>query len=320
MVQSKEYNFRRILPWALILITLCVHMYGEYAKDVRVHKKHVITDMVEAAELFNKSGIKNYNEGKLESALKDFTDAMHLFEKIDHQNGIIAVLLNIALVYFEKGNRGKADDLINKALSRSQLLRYKKGIADSYHKSGLVSYRSRDYIKAIKYYQQSLKLYNDIGQKAGIAAVHNSIALCYNNTGDLDKAKSSFTRAITANKSLKNYKGISANYINLCNLYIKKKNNKKALLYAKKSLAIDKQLEDSMGIALVLNIIANLYEKMGDFEQTYFHYERAYSVNHSLRQEEREINDLENLIRIGKKLKKTRETAEYEASLQKIRQ
>ncbi len=290
-----------LLP-TLLFFVVCSTLWS---KEI-VPKNQEVNAVLVSANTANNQGIKNYNEGRYRLALNSFDDALKGYERIDHQQGLVAVLQSMGLVYFAMGEDTNALNLFQEAMRRSELLDYQKGRGDSFHKLGLVHLERGKYSDAITSFQKATEIYISIKNKEELASTFNSLALCLmsrNQKGDLSLAEDMLGNAIKINRELLNYKAISANFLNLAQIALKEANPRKALQFAENSLDIDKTFEDAKAIGASLNILASIHEKLGNKNLSFFYHERAYATSRALELRNRQLSDLEDLIRLAIDLK-----------------
>jgi tetratricopeptide (TPR) repeat protein len=272
---------------------------------VVIPKEQEVNAVLVQANGANAQGIKNFNDGRYSLALNSFDSALKGYERIDHQEGLIAVLQSMGLVYFAMGQDTNALYLFEESLRRSDLLGYPKGRADSFHKLGLVHLERAEFDDAIKLFQKALAIYAPLQNKEESASTYNSLALCLmsrNKGNDLKMAEDLLVSASKINQSLNHFSAMSANYLNLAQIALRQKDYKKALGFANLSLDIDKPLEDAKAIGATLNILAVIHEKLGNKKLSFFYHERAYGTSKALDLRNRQIGDLDELIRLANEL------------------
>jgi tetratricopeptide (TPR) repeat protein len=69
--------------------------------------------------------------------------------------------------------------------------------------------------KALKYYEDSLRIMEEISDKAGIATSYNNIGGIYSNIGDKDKALKCYEDSLRIRKEIGDKEGIAASYNNI---------------------------------------------------------------------------------------------------------
>lgn len=147
----------------------------------------------------------------------------------------VKTYVEIIKFYYGKGNFKEAKQASLQALSLSEKLKFKKGIADAYNNIGL----------------------ND------------------ENMGNLEEAKTSYFNSLKVREEIGGAKGISFTYNNLGNIYRRQGNYTEALNYFYKSLKIKEELNDKKGVALTLNNIGLIYVEQGEIPDAIKNYNEA---------------------------------------------
>ena len=155
---------------------------------------------------------------------------------------------------------------------------YLKYSANVIYRKGLICYQQSDYVKAIDYYNQSLKIRNEISDKLGVSYSLNSIGLAYSNQGDYAKALDYYNKSIKISKELNNKGRISTTLYNIGLLYYNQSDIPNALEYFNKSIKIDEELGDKKGISYSLNIIGIIFERQGDYSKAIDYYNRSLKI------------------------------------------
>jgi tetratricopeptide (TPR) repeat protein len=161
------------------------------------------------------------------------------------------------------------------AVVRNTCLQYR---ANTIYRKGLSCYRQSDYSKAIEYYNQSLKIREEISDKIGISYSLNSIGLVYSNQGDYAKAIDYYNKSLKISTELKNKSRISTTLYNIGIVYYNQGDIPKALENYNKSLKIDKELGDKGGISFSLNTIGVIYYNQGDIPKAIEYFNNSLKI------------------------------------------
>jgi len=304
---------------ALFFLILAAALWGASVEPI--DKKFIQNDILEGANIINTKGIRNYLAGRYLDAADEFQGAIRDYERIDHQDGFVAAVQNLGLVYFALGQDKKANECFLEAQRRSELLGYKKGRADSFQKLGSVWSDRARYDEALGQFNEAQKIYAELKDSESLASLLNSMGVCLLRRGkaeDLGKAEVNFAESAKLNRQLKKYPGLSANYINLSQVAVLKKTLEAALDFALKALSIDKQIEDSKSIGTSLATVGSIYETMGKKELAYLYHQRAYGTSKALGLKSRQMTDLQNLVRLAEALNLGDKKAAYEKDLAQV--
>ena len=179
-----------------------------------------------------------------------------------YKKNLSDVIVNICLVYTNKGNFDKAMEQYLKALKIYEGLNNVKGVANCNLGLGTLLYYQTDYPKAIEYFNQAYNLYQSINDKNAIANVLNALGSVYYVTNDFVKAIDYFKKSLDVKVELNDKTGISSAYSNLASVYMNTGDYDLAIDFYNKGLSIDKELGDSYGVAINEANIARLYFEM----------------------------------------------------------
>ena len=114
-----------------------------------------------------------YRLGDLNTALEIYNDIKYKYEERGDNRGIkwVAVVLHaIGMIHQQQGNYEEAVKLYNQSLKIAEELGNKSGIAITLHQLGMIHQEQGNYEEAVKKYNQSLKMKEELGDKSGIAS------------------------------------------------------------------------------------------------------------------------------------------------------
>ena len=115
---------------------------------------------------------------------------------------------------FDKGIEYSQD-----ALSLSQKLNFKKGIAKACNGLGNCNMQQGKFPEALKNYFAALKIREDIGDKKGIAASYNNIGGIYFQQGNYPEALKNYFASLKIKEAIGDKRGIAYSYHNIGNIY-----------------------------------------------------------------------------------------------------
>jgi serine phosphatase RsbU (regulator of sigma subunit)/tetratricopeptide (TPR) repeat protein len=135
------------------------------------------------------------------------------------QINLASALNNIGLIYEDEGDILKALDYFNKSLKINKEIGDKKGIANSSSNIGSIYNRQGDIPKALEYLHKSLKISEEIGDKELIASSLNDIGGIYNSQGELPKALEYIHRSLKLREGIGDKEGIASSLNNIGDIY-----------------------------------------------------------------------------------------------------
>lgn len=187
-------------------------------------------------------------------------------------------LNNIGYVYKTKGNIDLALKYYHESLKIHEEIGDKTGIATSLNNIGFV-YRSQGNVYlALEYYQRALTLQEELNDHEGMASLYNNIGIIYYDQLDFDNALKYYQKSLKNDYKVDYKKGIANTLNNIGLIYYKKGNVDEALNYYTKSLEMKQQFGDKIGIAISYNHIGELFESQNNLKEARDFYEKALNI------------------------------------------
>jgi len=221
---------------------------------------------------------REYRHFNPATAIQYSRQAITLSEQIGFKKGIANSLQNIGIVYSYQGDYVKMLDYYLQSLKVYEELKYKKGIAGSFIGIGGVYWYQGDYENAIDYYLQSLKIYKELGYKKGIASSLSGVGIVYDSQGKTEKALEYYMKSLEMYKELGDKKEIGRSLNNIGSLYYVQRDIDKALQFYLASLRIREELKDNSGTASSLNNIGELYSLQGNDQKALEYINKSLSI------------------------------------------
>ena len=202
--------------------------------------------------------------------LQDYDHANALLdqmvEKVDVQEhpSEVAEALNLqGLVALDRGERTRAKDLFQKCVELRRHTGEKRGLAVALLNLGS-AYDHDDNESAIMYFEESVRLFRDIGDINASARALTSLGLSTQSTGRLIEAANSFERSLSLHRMIGDNRGIAMALNNLGQTEWFLGHYEKARSLLEESLALRRSLSDKRGAALALLNLGNLSRDTGD--------------------------------------------------------
>ena len=165
----------------------------------------------------------------------------------------------------------------------SNELEYQAGLANSLLMLGTANHYLDKVTEARNYYNQSLKLFEALGDKKGQANAHNSLGNSYMEQGDYKTAQKYHAGALLLRVQIDDKQGLANSYNNIGNAYAGEASYYLALNNHLKGLAIKEELNDTSKSGL---------NKMA---MSYFNIGRLYLAIEDLKRAEEFFNKAEEL-------------------------
>ena len=141
-------------------------------------------------------GITYRRRGDYENALKNLKKSMEMAERIGSQSALSEAYCEVAEVHFAKADLEKAREYCNLALSLATEMDRKKDVGAIKSILGKVYRECNMWKESIENFEESLRIFKEIGQKFEEAATHSEFGLMWEQNGDKAKGKVHHTKAI----------------------------------------------------------------------------------------------------------------------------
>ncbi len=150
-----------------------------------------------------------------------------------------------------------------------------KNLSGSYNNLGVIYQARGDYPKALEFFQNSLRMYEENEEKRGVAMANNNIGAIYDAQGDYESALYYYQKALEIRQEIGDKSGISTGYNNIGRIFEAREDYESALSFYKKSLDIKNEIGDKNDLSLLFNNIASVYSAIKNYEQAYEYYSKA---------------------------------------------
>ena len=288
MIQGIEKRYvEDIDKWKYeILEGKCLKDLGEFEAALKISNKVVLegkrssrndTIMVDALIIKAES---LWRLGQLDESLKVIEDAERMFQTIalhalplqtkthsSVSSQRATLLYNKGEVYRLQGDFGKALEYYQQSLSLYEEVGNVRGIAAALNMHGGIFWECGDLHQALDYFQRSLTLREKIGNKREIGKSLNNIGAAYYHLGELDTALEYYQRSLKLDEEIDNKYGITFVSNNLGEVYFRKGDLDQALEFYKRSLTLREELGNNQLIALTLRNLGDVYFRKGNIER-----------------------------------------------------
>lgn len=170
-----------------------------------------------------------------------------------------ACLNNIAYNLDIQGETDSALFYYNQCLKLFNEIKDNVGLADTYNNMGYIFRYQGNIPKALEYYQKSLKLNQELNNKKGIALVLNNLSLIYTRNNDLIQAEKFLIESMNLKIEINDVHGLGYTYINLADIYRLKNLKKQAIEFYLKAISTLDSLGEKNGVANCYNNLGLIY-------------------------------------------------------------
>jgi len=164
------------------------------------------------------------------------------------------------------------------SLQLSEEIDYKKGIADALINIGRLNKDQGQYAEAMSKADRSLKLFQDLSDKKGIGQDLSLIGDIYTAQADYDKALDFFQQSLKVGEELGDLAEIGKSYIRLGTIAAAMGNDELSLEYSHKAEELFKKAGSKLDLAAVENNIANRLVKQGQVSLALDYYLKVQKI------------------------------------------
>lgn len=188
----------------------------------------------------------------------------------------ILVLLSFE---YHKADPAKGIETAQQALSLSEKLSWKYGIASAYNRLGLCYWAKGDFPKSLASHFKALPIFEEIKNKKGISTVLGNIGLVYYGQEDYEKSLEYHFKALKLSEELKDYSTSARHFGNIGMAYDAHSDYDSSLSYYSKALAMYERMRDKNGIARNLGNIGFVYNELGNHVKALEFHFKALKMN-----------------------------------------
>ncbi|MFG6687775.1 tetratricopeptide repeat protein [Mariniflexile sp. HNIBRBA6329] len=135
-----------------------------------------------------------------------------------------------------------------------------------------------NFVKAIKFFNDSYTILEVLNDSKGMAVVLNNIGTSYYELGNFPKAISDELTALKLSEKVKDSANIARVTNNLGNVFLRQNNQDKALEYYSYSLKIKEKLGDKQGVMHTYNNIGLVNNKKGDYDKALKNFQKCIEL------------------------------------------
>lgn len=226
--------------------------------------------------------ICNYVNGKSDIAIKQFIEAIKLFEELKDINELAHCYSQMGIAYYLQYQYDNALKYYDKSIELYKKNTNKKDLAGVYINQGI----SYTYVKKMDLaeinYNEALKIYQEINYEPGFAPAYNSLAKIYYAKKEYAKAISYYKLAEQYSLKSNNKYHLITNYNSLATCYKELKEYETAKAYSEKSIAISKEVGSVERELFCHETMADILFSMGDYKNAYASFQNYASLKDTL--------------------------------------
>ena len=200
------------------------------------------------------------------TALRFANQGLELSIKLNSKNKIINFYKDLASIYKQSSDYGKALEYLAMVRQKSEEINDSSGILFAINSFGSLYELQGNYNIALDYYFKALEFSEKSNIPANKAKALINIGNLYNLQGEYDKALKFCQIGLKINNTLLDIESISNAYMTIGNIYLNKKNYDSALSCYFKSLKLREEVSDKGGVANIYHGIAFAFQQLKQFE------------------------------------------------------
>ena len=193
----------------------------------------------------------------------------------------IKIFLNLSWEH-HNSNPTKTVEYAKSALSLSESINYKYGIARSLNHIGIGLDVQGELNDAMKYYQAALDIATEMENETLIRNYLNNVGLIHERKGNYNIAMEYYHRALGMIDEKKNKSTASILLNNIGLIHSHEGDHLKALQYFEKSLSIERELGNKLGISMALTNVGEQYSDLGEGSRALRYFEEALAISESI--------------------------------------
>jgi CHAT domain-containing protein/Tfp pilus assembly protein PilF len=234
----------------------------------------------EAEKLWELGG-KAYDAGRYQEALSYYEKAL---PQCSGDFECVAANLNgIGTVYEAQDDDRKAFKYYEEALTAARKAKNSDLIATNLFNTGAIYHRTfNQYEKALSLFEESLKIFKELGDKKSTAIVLFNMGKTLKPLGRYDRALSVLNESLLINRELKDQLGIGGCLNIIGNVYASLGQYDKPLAYYQEALRLYKQLNNQSEIATTLRNIGDAYCDLIERDKAITYYQEALGIQKKL--------------------------------------
>jgi len=209
-------------------------------------------------------GVNYRASGQDSQALDAMQKSLNLYREQGNKLGIARLLNNMALVYYNLSDYGKALQYHDQAAEIFEEMDYRYGLMHTYNNIGVVHLAWSDYPQALDAFLDAHRLVSS-ADGLMLGNILSNIGLVYKNLADFDQATAYQEQALNLYRAMDNKTGTARALANMATLYDLTGEPERSIAYYEQALAINMQMGDWRRIASDYTNLGVVYRGLGDY-------------------------------------------------------
>jgi len=237
------------------------------------------------ARSYASSGIVYSEQSNYLLSLKNYEQALSLYQEIKEEQSISKVLNNMGVLYKSQQIYPKALHYLKEA-SKIQISLGEQNAPMTLTNIGVIYFELGNYKNAIEYYQKAEKGFEKNNNKRGSALLNNYLGDYYTKQNNLSVGLGYYQESLTLYEEIQNKFGASLALYNIGLLLQKQKKYNEALSFALKSLRYAKEIGVQDQTYHTEKLLSELYESLNETKLALTHYKNYVNSRDSIQNQE----------------------------------
>ena len=265
---------------------------GIYSKSASYYEQEFSlypdTETDSLATTAEKAALSYYYQPDDTLAVTWYNTAIHYYEKVPDETGVIRCLQKQALVYIRLGEFLLAENIYNQLIGHYSKARDLDKLASAYNNLGFLKFKEENYGSALENF---LSAAENAGKKGSndyfLTDVYSNIGVSHQNLGQQEEMLESFTTALSfaENSGRKDEEARISHLLSL--VYFNKEDNYHAELYCQDCIEAAKSSSAYPVLQECYLAYSQIEEKGNDFISALDYYEKYLNIRDSLNLEKR---------------------------------
>lgn len=276
-----------------------IYIYkADYPKATELHEKALevrqsIDDKIDICASYNNLGYILKSQGKYKDATQFYLKSLNIAEKMKPSKALQQAYLNLGVIYYQLKNYDESLKFLNKTLDVPIGGKVDRAITIEMKSS--IYIEKKDYKTAMKLLEESLKIYEEVGDKSSMAGAYGNLAEIYltQNT-NLEIAEKYATQSLAIIEAGGTTRALPLAYSTVAKIYLQKNEFTKSVTFFLKAKKLAYQMNQPEDLKTIYKNLSEAYLKMNDFESSLKNYKEYTTLSDSLSgvQKTKEINEL----------------------------
>ncbi|MBL4755386.1 MAG: tetratricopeptide repeat protein [Flavobacteriales bacterium] len=269
----------------LLLFTLFLaqEQFGPNKAEAQVTSEQHADPSYYLIDSLNLSSFADEDKALLDSMLTIYHETEQDSTKIISINILAENLMHESwLDYNDLVNVLLTEQLNQGGLNAEETLLYKRLMAGTLNNFGFSHFNHGNVSEALKYFQQSLAIQNEINDLDGMASSLGNIGRIYDSQGNIAQALECYHQSLKIGEQTGDKYGIANCLISLGRLYNTQGEVEKAEQYFHKSLKLQEKIGDKRGAAQSLANLGFLHQNRNEITEARAYYERGLNLHEEI--------------------------------------